>query len=164
MAQKIALYPGSFDGLTNGHLDLIQRSSRIFDKVVVAIAKNELKTPLFTIKERLTMLREITGHLPNVEIAEFTGLTVDYARQIGAKFVIRGLRAVSDFEYELQLAMMNQKLAPEVETIFMAPATEYLFISSGLVKEVLQFGGDIKEFVPAIVEKFLRKKLSLEKK
>ena len=158
MVQRIALYPGSFDAATNGHLDLIQRAATHFDKVVVAVATNQEKNPLFTVEERLASLRLITKHLPNVEVTAFDRLTVDFARSIGAQFIIRGLRAVTDFEYELQLAMMNRQLDETIESIFMVPSANFSFISSQLVKVIASHGGDVSEFVPPSVAKMLQKK------
>ena len=152
MSESIALYPGSFDGATNGHLDIIERASRLFDKLVVAVATNQDKVPLFTVTERLEMLRAITQHLPNVQVSHFEGLTVEFAHDIGAKFIIRGLRAVSDFEYELQLALTNYRLDKRIETIFMVPSAHYSFISSSTVRGVAELGGDISDFVPPAVE------------
>lgn len=158
MTQRIALYPGSFDAATNGHLDLIQRAATHFDKVVVAVATNQEKNPLFSVEERLASLRLITKHLSNVEVTAFNSLTVDYARSIGAQFIIRGLRAVTDFEYELQLAMMNRQLDDTIESIFMVPSANFSFISSQLVKVIASLGGDVSEFVPPSVAEMLRKK------
>ncbi|MBI1783499.1 pantetheine-phosphate adenylyltransferase, partial [Candidatus Sumerlaeota bacterium] len=151
-----ALYPGTFDALTYGHLDIITRGSQIFDKVTVAVANNDTKTPMFSVEERLKALRAEAGHLVNVEIDSFHGLTVDYARQIGAKVIIRGLRVASDFEYELQMALMNRVMDSSVETLFLAPSAQTLFVSSSLVKEILVQGGDISKFVPPATEKMLR--------
>jgi len=156
----IALYPGTFDGLTYGHLDLIQRGSQLFDKLCVAVAHNESKKPLFTVEERLGVLRETTADLPNVEIASFTGLTMEFAEKIGASYVIRGIRVVSDFEFELQMALMNRALNSRVQTLFMVPAVEHLFVSSSLIKEVLLQGGDVARFVPPAAERLLRSKLN----
>ncbi len=158
MKEHIALYPGSFDGATNGHLDIIQRAAAHFDKVVVAVAINREKGPLFTIEERLEMLREMTADIPGVEVTSFEGLTVEFAKKIGADFIIRGLRAVSDFEYELQLALMNRQLVDTIETIFMVPSANFSFLSSSLVKIAASLGGDITEFVPPAVERRLRDK------
>ncbi len=159
-----ALYPGTFDALTYGHLDIITRGSQIFDKLVVAIASNETKTPIFSVEERLEALRAEAGHLVNVEIASFSGLTVDYARQIGAKTIIRGLRVASDFEYELQMALMNRVMDSSVETLFLAPSAQTLFVSSSLVKEILLQGGEIGKFVPPATERMLRAKFTSPKR
>lgn len=155
-----ALYPGSFDVLTYGHLDILRRAARTFPRVIVAVAENPGKRePLFTPAERVAMLKEATSEWPQVEACSFDGLTVEYARTVGANVILRGLRAVSDFEFEFQMAMMNDQLAPDVTTIFMAPAPQYSFLSSSLVKEIARFGGDVHAFVPAPVEKALIHKL-----
>jgi pantetheine-phosphate adenylyltransferase len=135
-----ALYPGTFDPPTNGHIDLIQRGSKLFDHLTVAILNNPVKDPLFTVEERAEMLRESTSELGNVSVATFEGLMVEYARQIGASVVLRGIRAISDYEYEFRMALMNRRLAPEIETVFLQPAGRYSFISSRMVKEVFSFG------------------------
>ena len=155
-----ALYPGSFDPPTNGHVDLIQRGSRLFDHLVVAILKNSTKDPLFTVEERVEMLRESTADLANVSRATFNGLMVDFARQQGATAVLRGIRAISDYEYEFQMALMNRRLAPEIETVFLQPAGRYSFVSSRLVKEVFSLGGDVTGLLPPIVLKRLRARLN----
>jgi pantetheine-phosphate adenylyltransferase len=147
----IAIYPGSFDPITLGHLDIIERGSKLFDRVVVAVLRNPGKTPLFTIEQRLEQIRIATQHLPQVEVDSFDGLTVTYAHQIGAKVLLRGLRVLSDFEKELQMAHTNKTLSTEIETIFLATSTEYGFLSSSVVKEIAQFGGSIDHFVPAHV-------------
>ena len=157
---RTAVYPGSFDPITNGHLDVIQRAARLFDRVVVAVAINESKTPLFTMAQRKDLTARAVGHLPNVEVDTFTGLLVDYVASKKGEAVIRGLRAVSDFEFEFQLALMNRKLNEKVETIFMMPKETYTFISSRMIKEVARLGGDISSFVPAHVEQALRKKMA----
>ena len=156
--QNVIIYPGSFDPLTNGHLDLINRAATLFDEVVVAVLSHDAKTPLFSVSERLEMLREAVKNWPNVAIDSFEGLLVDYARQRDARLILRGIRAVSDYEYELQMALMNRKLDPKLETIFMLPAEAYSYLSSRLVKEVYRFGGDIHELVPSQVEIRLKKK------
>ncbi len=156
-----ALYPGTFDGLTYGHLDIIRRGSKLFDRLTVAVAHNEDKNPIFTVEERIEILRTETRELPNVEIASFYGLTMDYAEKIGASYVIRGIRVVSDFEYELQMALMNRALNPRVETLFMVPAAEQLYVSSSLIKEVLLLGGDVSNFVPPSTEKLLRRRFNV---
>jgi len=148
---RTVIYPGSFDPLTNGHLDVIQRASKLFDRVVVAVARNESKHPLFTLEERKTMVRRAIRHLPNVEADAFTGLLIQYAERKRAQAVIRGLRAVSDFEFEFQLALMNRKLNERIETIFMMPKDTYTFLSSRIVKEIASLGGDVSAFVPAHV-------------
>lgn len=163
MSEKTALYPGTFDCLTHGHLDLIERCSRLFDRLVVAVATNTAKVTLFTVEERLEMLREAVREWPSVEVDHFSGLTVEYARRRGCQFIIRGLRAVSDFESELQLALMNQRIAPDVETVFMTPSIEHVFISSSLTKDIIANDGDVSSLVPPHVEKRLREKLTQEK-
>lgn len=159
MAVHTALYPGTFDCLTYGHLDLIERCAKLFDHVVVAIAMNTAKIPLFSIEERLDMIREAVTEWPNVRVDTFECLTVKYARDHNITCMIRGLRAISDFESELQLALMNQQAAPEVETIFMTPSLEYVFVSSSLTKEILALHGDVSKLVPPHVEQALLKKL-----
>jgi len=159
---RLAICPGSFDPITNGHLDVIQRAARLFDRVIVAVAASEPKGPLFTLPERLDLVRRAVGHLPNVEAESFAGLLVDYVRQRGAQAVVRGLRAVSDFEFEFQLALMNRKLCEQVETIFMMPRETYTFLSSRLVKEISAFGGDVSDFVPAPVLEALRRRWSTD--
>jgi pantetheine-phosphate adenylyltransferase len=154
-----ALYPGTFDPPTNGHIDLIQRGSKLFDHLTVAILNNPVKDPLFSVEERAEMLRESTGELGNVSVATFEGLTVEYARQIGASVVLRGIRAISDYEYEFRMALMNRRLAPEIETVFLQPAGRYSFISSRMVKEVFSFGGDVIGLVPPNVFKRLRDRM-----
>jgi pantetheine-phosphate adenylyltransferase len=155
-----ALYPGTFDPPTNGHVDLIQRGARIFDELVVAILVNPVKNPLFTVEERVEMLKEATRTLGNVSIATFDGLMVEFARQQGASVVLRGIRAISDYEYEFQMALMNRRLAPEVETVFLQPAGRYSFVSSRMVKEVFSVNGDVSGLVPANVLKRLRGRMS----
>lgn len=157
-----ALYPGTFDALTYGHLDLINRGARTFDRLVVAVAMNEDKTPMFTVEERISALKSEAGHLVNVTIDSFDGLTVQYARSINARVIIRGLRAASDFEFELQMAMMNRTLEARVETLFLAPSPQTFFVSSTLVKEILLQGGDISRFVPPATERMLRKKYEVD--
>ena len=151
-----ALYPGTFDPPTNGHVDLIQRGAKLFAHLTVAILKNPVKNPLFTVEERAEMLREVTGLLGNVTIATFDGMMVEFARREGASAVLRGIRAISDYEYEFQMALMNRRLAPEIETVFLQPAGRYSFVSSRMVKEVFSFGGDVTGLVPPNVLKRLR--------
>ena len=159
MARRNAIiYPGSFDPLTNGHLDLIERAAKLFDEVIVAVLQNDAKHPLFTAVERMEMLKEAVGHVENVTIDSFSRLLVDFAREQDARLILRGIRAVSDYEYELQMALMNRKLAPELETVFMLPAEAYSYLSSGLIKEVCRHGGDIGGLVPPGVEQRLREK------
>jgi pantetheine-phosphate adenylyltransferase len=156
----VAIYPGSFDPITNGHLDLIQRSSALFDKLIVAILRNDEKQPpLFSLEERIEMLSEVTKGIANVAVASFNGLLVSYAAECGATVIVRGIRAVSDYEYELQMALMNRRLAPEIETVFLMAGEAHSFISSRLVKEVIRLGGDIGGLVPASVEGRLKKRL-----
>jgi pantetheine-phosphate adenylyltransferase len=153
-----AIYPGSFDPLTNGHLDLIERGSKIFDELIVSILRNLEKDPLFTLAERLQMLEEMVKGYDNVRVETFEGLLVDYAMQKKAKAVLRGIRAISDYEYELQMALMNRKLQPQLETVFMMPAEAYSYLSSRLVKEVFRLGGSVRGLVPELVEQRLREK------
>jgi pantetheine-phosphate adenylyltransferase len=155
----IALYPGSFDPLTNGHLDIIDRTAQIFDRVVIAVLENPSKRPLFTTAERVAMIRESLGERPGVEVSTFNGLTIDFARQVGARVIVRGLRAVSDFESEFQMALMNRRLEPDVTTVFIPTSLRHLFLSSSLIKELAEFGGDISEFVPANVVGPLKQRL-----
>lgn len=149
--RTIAVYPGSFDPPTYGHLDIIERSARVFSRVIVAVAKNVRKSEMFTTAERLAMLRKLTAKHANVEVDSFRGLLVEHAREIGAHVVIRGLRAISDFEYEFQMAHMNKKLAAEVDTVFMMTGERYSYISSNIVKEIASFGGKIDDLVPPLV-------------
>lgn len=154
----LAIYPGSFDPLTNGHVDIIQRGSRLFERIVVAILHNVEKAPLFTVAERVEIAREVFAGYPNVEVDTFDGLLVEYARRKGAGAIVRGLRAISDFEYEMQMALMNRHLYPDVETVFMMPAETYTYVSSRLVKEVVALGGSVAGLVPTLVEDRLREK------
>lgn len=163
MNQRIAVYPGSFDPITNGHLDILRRSLRLFDKVIVALAENVRKAPLFTVEERRAQILAAVGNDPRVEVDAFSGLLIEYARRRGAPFMVRGLRALGDFEYEFQLAHMNRHLAPEVETVFMMTAEENFYVSSSLVKEVAQFGGDISGLVPEGVAEALVQRISPRK-
>jgi pantetheine-phosphate adenylyltransferase len=156
----IAIYPGSFDPITNGHLDLIERGCRLFDRLIVSILRNETKQPLFSVEERMEMLREVVGCYPNAEVDSFDGLLVDYAARNGATVLLRGIRAISDYEYELQMALMNRRLRPDIETVFMMAGEDYSFISSRLVKEVFGLGGNIAGLVPSPVEVRLRKRLA----
>lgn len=155
---KIALYPGTFDPITNGHIDLVQRASKLFDKVIVSIASSSKKNPRFTLEERVELAREVLQDCPNVVVKGFNILLIDFAREQEANILIRGLRAISDFEYEFQLASMNRNLAPEIESVFLMPADEYSFISSSLVKEVASLGGDVSNFVHPLVYKALKQK------
>ena len=155
----LAVYPGSFDPLTNGHVDIILRGARLFDRIVVAILVNAEKNPLFSMSERVEIAREVFKAQTNVEIDTFDGLLVDYVARRQAQVIVRGLRAVSDFEYEFQMALMNQRLNPKIETVFMMPAEQYTYISSRLIKEVAALGGEVGGLVPELVEKRLRQKL-----
>lgn len=148
MVQKIALYPGSFDPVTNGHLDIITRASRIFDKVIVAVLTNSAKTPAFSFEERVNMLKIAVKGLPNVEVKCFDGLLVDFVKQQNASVIVKGLRAVSDFEYEFQMALVNEKLAPDIETVFLATSDKYCFLSSSIVRDIARHGGSLEDFVP----------------
>lgn len=151
-----ALYPGTFDPPTNGHIDLIQRGSKLFEHLTVGILKNPVKNPLFTVEERVEMLRESTSSIGNVSVATFDGLMVEFARHLGATAVLRGIRAISDYEHEFQMALMNRRLAPEIETVFLQPAGRYSFVSSRMLKEVFSFGGDVSGLVPPNVLKRIR--------
>ena len=155
---RTAIYPGSFDPLTNGHLDLIQRAAKLFDRVVVAVARNEDKRPLFSPNERLALVKQAVRHLPGVQADTFDGLLIDYVVAQKAQAIVRGLRAVSDFEFEFQLALMNRKLNENIETIFMTPKDTYTFLSSRIVKEIARLGGDVEAFVPKHVRAALAKK------
>lgn len=155
----VAIYPGSFDPITNGHRDLIERGVRLAGTLVVAVARNDHKHPLFSVEERCDMLREVTCVYPNVEVDSFDGLLVDYAAQKGAGLIIRGIRAVSDYEYELQMALMNRRLRPEIETVFLMAGEAYSFISSRMVKEVIRLGGNISGLVPPVVEVRLKSRI-----
>lgn len=155
---KRAIYPGSFDPLTNGHLDIIERSSRMVDELYVTVLNNNAKNPLFSVDERVSMIRELTAHLPNVKVSTSDGLTAEYAREIGATIIVRGLRAVTDFEYELQIAQTNHVVNPQVDTIFLTTNLKYSYLSSTTVKEVASYGGDISKFVPeTIIDRIYRK-------
>jgi len=160
---RTAIYPGSFDPLTNGHLDVVQRAAKLFDRVIVAVAKNEGKNPLFTLEERLAMVQKATSHLPHVSADTFDGLLVEYVARHKAQAIVRGLRAVSDFEFGFELALMNRKLDENIETIFMMPKDTYTFLSSRIVKEIARLGGDVSSFVPVHVQTALRKKLKSAK-
>ena len=156
---KIAIYPGSFDPVTSGHMDVISRSSRIFDRLIVAVLENKRKTPSFTVEERMEMIRKATLTLDNVEVGTFSGLTVEYARMTGATAIVRGLRAISDFESELAMAAMNKRMAPELDTVILFTSSEWSFISSSLIKEMCSFGGDIHGLVPDCIAKEVQNKL-----
>ena len=157
-AETLAIYPGSFDPLTNGHVDIIDRGSHLFDRIIVAILLNVEKSPLFTVDERVEIAREVFSKYPNVEVDTFDGLLVEYARHRRAGVIVRGLRAISDFEYEMQMALMNRHLNPEVETVFVMPAEPYTYVSSRLDKEVVALGGSVSSLVPSVVEERLRDK------
>ena len=154
-----AIYPGSFDPVTFGHLDIIKRSSRLVDELIVGVLNNKAKSPLFSVEERVRMLEEVTGDIPNIRIIPFGGLLVDFARRVDAGMVIRGLRAITDFEYELQMAQTNHKLEPDLETAFLTTSLEYSYLSSTTVKEVAAFGGDISQFVPESVADRITEKM-----
>jgi pantetheine-phosphate adenylyltransferase len=156
--EQRAIYPGSFDPITNGHVDIIQRGAKLFPHIIVAVLENPKKAPLFPIEERIQMIQEIFKNQPQIEVRGFHGLLVEFAKEHDARIVIRGLRAVSDFEYEFQMALMNQKLNPGIETFFMMPSTKYTFLSSNLVKEVFALGGCIRDLVHPVVEQKLREK------
>ncbi|SES66444.1 Phosphopantetheine adenylyltransferase [Natronincola peptidivorans] len=156
---KIGIYPGSFDPITNGHLDIIQRASKLFDKVIVAVLENPNKNPMFTLEERVKLIKEAVGPYKNITIDCFSGLLIDYAKKKNAKVIIKGLRAVSDFEYEFQMALMNRKLDSDVETIFLMTSSKNSYLSSSLVKEVARFGGCIEGLVPATTKDAIMKKI-----
>ena len=153
-----AIYPGSFDPATYGHIDMIERSAKIVDELVVAVLRNSAKNPLFSVEERVSMLEEITEHLPNVYIRSFDGLLIDYAREVGASIIVRGLRAVTDFEYELQIAQTNRIVNSQIDTVFLTTSLEYAYLSSSSVKEIASFGGDISECVPDFVAELMKEK------
>lgn len=154
-----AIYPGSFDPVTNGHFDVLQRAARLFDEVIVAVAVNDQKRGLFSTTERVELLAKVAADLPNVRVAHFDGLLVEFAKSEGAGALIRGLRAISDFEFEFQMALMNRKLKPEIETVFLMPREEYTYLSSRIVKEIAKLGGEVDAFVPPVVAVALREKL-----
>ncbi len=156
--EEKAVCPGSFDPITNGHIDIIERTAQLFPKVVVAVLENPNKKPIFTLEERVELIKSAISHLPNVEVFCFSGLLVDFVRQISGSVIVKGLRAISDFEIEFQMALNNKRMAPEIETMFMMTKNEYSFLSSSMIKELAAFGGDIHELVPAQVESALRKK------
>ncbi|MBP3926629.1 MAG: pantetheine-phosphate adenylyltransferase [Clostridium sp.] len=155
---KTAIYPGSFDPVTLGHYDIIERASKIFDKLIVGVLINSAKSPLFSVEERVKMLEDVTADLPNVEIKAFNGLLIDFVRQNDANVIVRGLRAITDFEYELQLAQMNRVIAPEIDTLFLTTNLKYAYLSSSMAKEVAMYGGDISEFLDPAVARKVREK------
>ena len=160
-----AIYPGSFDPVTLGHLDIIERTAQVMDRVIVGVLNNRKKTPLFSVEERVNMLKSVTSHLPNVEVKSFDGLTIDFARENGAKVIVRGLRAITDFEYELQLSQTNRVIAPEIDTLFLTTSLKYSYLSSSMVKEIAVYGGDISAFLPPEIGGLVREKVkSLDKK
>ena len=156
---RVAVYPGSFDPVTLGHVDIIQRTSKMFDKVIIGVLKNRSKSPLFTAEERVELLKEVTADIPNVEVQSFQGLLIDFVRQNQANVIVRGLRAITDFEYELQMAQTNRVIAPEIDTIFLTTNLKYSYLSSSIVKEIAEFNGDIKEFLHPIVVERVKEKL-----
>ncbi len=155
---RLAVFPGSFDPLTNGHVDIVLRCAHLFERIVVAVLVNAEKTPLFSAEERVGMIRDVFREYPNIEVDTFDGLLVDYVRRKRASAIVRGLRAVSDFEYEFQMALMNRHLEPTLETVFMMPAEQYTYLSSRLIKEVFRLGGDVRGLVPSVVEERLRRR------
>ena len=157
----LALFPASFDPLTNGHLDLVERASRVFPRLIVAIAHNVNKQGAFTVEERLDMLNTVVAGMPGVSVTEFQGLVVDYAERIGARTIVRGLRANADFEYEFEMALMNRHMRPKIETLFLMTSQQYFYVSSSRLKELVSFGTDVSEWVPPIVESYLRKKFGV---
>ena len=163
MKEGVAIYPGTFDPFTRGHEDLVRRASLLFDKVVVAVADSSGKAPIFTLEERVEIARQVLSPFPNVEVTGFNGLLMNFLRTRNARLILRGLRAVSDFEYEFQMAGMNRKLFPDVETVFLTPADEYMFISATMVREIARMGGDVSKFVQPAVNERLLQKVSLKR-
>lgn len=161
---RFAIYPGTFDPITNGHLDIIKRAAKLFDKVIVAVAENTSKIPLFTMDERKSMIVEAVRNIDNVEVSVFSGLIVQYCQQQGAIALIRGLRAVSDFEYEFQMALLNRKIGKDVESVFLMPQEKYTYLSSSMIKEIATFGGDVSCFVPDHVKEKLINKFDIKEK
>jgi len=161
-ARLVAIYPGSFDPITYGHLDLIDRASKLADRLIVAVLQNAEKQPLFSVEERMEMLREVIAPYPNAEVDSFQGLLVDYARQRNAHLVVRGIRAISDYEFELQMALMNRRLRPELETVFLMASEAHSFVSSRLVKDLFRLGGEISGFVPPAVERRLKERMAVK--
>lgn len=160
---RVAVYPGSFDPVTLGHLNVIERASAMVDQLVVGVLTNQSKRPLFTAEERVELIEQVTSHLPNVVVKTFNGLTIDFARECGAQFIVRGLRAITDFEFELQLAQTNRVMAPEIDTIFFTTELKYAYLSSSAVKEVASFGGDIEYFLPPLVVDRVYEKYNIQK-
>ncbi len=156
---KIAVYPGSFDPVTHGHMDIIRRSASVFDKLIVGVLRNKSKNPLFTVQERVKMIQEVTSDIENVEVVNFDGLLIDFVHKVGAKAIVRGLRAVTDFEYELQMSLTNKVIAPDVETVFLTTNLQYSYLSSSIVKEIASYNGDISHFVDKRVEKAIQDKM-----
>ena len=156
---KIAVYPGSFDPVTHGHMDIIRRSASVFDKLMVVVLRNKSKNPLFTVQERVKMIQEVTSDIENVEVVDFDGLLIDFVHKVGAKAIVRGLRAVTDFEYELQMSLTNKVIAPDVETVFLTTNLQYSYLSSSIVKEIASYNGDISHFVDKRVEKAIQDKM-----
>lgn len=155
--EKIAIYPGSFDPITKGHLDILKRASKMFDKVIIAVLRNSSKKSFLPVEDRIELIKQSVKEIENIDVAYFEGLTVEYAKKMGAKFLIRGLRAVSDFEYEMQLSQANMSIAPEIGTVFLITKPEYNFISSGIVKELASYGEDVSKFVPESVSEYFKK-------
>ena len=158
-----AVYPGSFDPVTFGHIDIIERAAVLVDELIVAVLVNQAKTPLFSVDERVNMLRDVAGHVPNVRVEAFSGLSVDFVKKCDARFIVRGLRAITDFEYELQMSQTNRIMAPEIDTIFLTTSLSYAYLSSTTVKEVASYGGDISHFVPALVAERIKEKVKERK-
>jgi pantetheine-phosphate adenylyltransferase len=156
---RLAIYPGTFDPITNGHLDLLTRALKLFDRVIISVARNPSKTPLFTEQERIALIRSVVGRNPRVTVDSFDGLLIEYVQAKKATAVVRGLRAISDFEYELQMALMNRKLNSTVETVFLMPNEKYTYLNSSIVREIARLGGDVRSFVPAVVHRALRRKI-----
>jgi len=161
---KNAIYPGSFDPVTLGHIDVIERASKLFDHLIIGVLNNSSKTPLFSVEERVNMLREVTKEFPNVEVQSFDGLTVEFAKKCGARAVVRGLRAITDFEYELQIAQLNHVISPDIDTVFLTTNLKYAYLSSSSVKEVAAYGGDISHFVTPYVEEQVHNKVIVKNK
>lgn len=156
---KVAVYPGSFDPITNGHLDVILRASELFDEIIVGVLHNSAKSPLFSAEERVNILSKVTEHISNIKVVQFSGLSINFAREAKANVIVRGLRAITDFDYELQMAQTNRVLAPDIDTMFLTTSLEYAYLSSTTVKEVAAFGGDISKFVPPYVEREIHNRL-----